>query len=346
MTKKKEYPPVIENNPNDIINKLIFKDIWNQVKYNDQAYFGSIIGPMGSGKSWWCLYMGLVLGYNEKMEREFSVDRNVIFDLPTYLTVIRRPAYKGEPLLYEEAETTVNSQEHYKEEVIISSKIISTQRSRNPIALFNLPAETQIAASLRRLRIGQFVFKKAYKQKGYSTFTYESLDYPLRANDYTNTKFQARLKRVKLAESQVIDESCGLKIRNKYNIIRFHKPQGRVWDKTVEEYIKKKDNYVDSIYDEYYNKLSSKNTPVSVVSNMSPDQIIKDIELNSDNYKYPRTNEYNMFKIQESFNISKTTVQLIMRELKKKKRYIKRDLELNGDLEYIKSLDKKLGVKI
>jgi hypothetical protein len=338
LTKAHEYPPILEKYPNDPVNKLCLRNMWDEVKYNDQAIFDSVIGKMGSGKSWWCLYCGLVLSYNEKMEREFSVERNVIFDQPSYLKVIRKPAFKGEVLIYEEAETTVNAQEHYKDEVIMFSKIISTQRSRNPIALFNLPAETQIAASIRRLRLGQFVFKKAYKQLGFSTFSYQDLDYPMLANDYTLNKFSARLKRKKLSYYRTVDKECGLKIREKYNTLRFWKPKGALWDKTVKEYLNKKDSNVDALYDQYLSKGEQQNV---VRTREKPiTEIVKEIDLNIEKFYYPRTKEFNTFKIQEEFGIPETRALMIMRELKKKRRYLVKQEEHRKEFD-LDSLESK-----
>lgn len=347
MTKAHKFPPILEKYPDDPINKLLLKDIWLETRYNDQAYFGSVIGKMGSGKSWWCLYLGLIFGYNEKMQREFSVERNVIFTIDDYLKAIRNPSYPGEPLIFEEAETTVNAQEHYKEEVIWFSKIISTQRSRNPISLFNLPAETQIAASMRRLRLGQFVFKKSYKQLGFSKFAYQELEYPMLASDYTHSKFVQRLKRENLNCRTYIDKAAGLKMKLKYNSLRFWKPKGEVWEKTLKEYNKKKDDYVDSLYDELIDKRNNNKYEVISKKDRPIEDIANEIELNRDVYCFPGSNTLDTMKIQGSFNIPLTKAQFVVREIRKKHNYLNREKDArkkSKEKEFdISDLDDKLN---
>jgi len=306
-----KYPPILRKD--DAITRLILRKRYDLARYKNSSCFDSVNGDMGSGKSYWSLYMGYVLDRTPEGELQFDVEKSIVFDPKELINRIWHPDHPGQFIVFEESGVSVNAKEALSLTSRIMEKVMSTARSRNQLYAWNSPHHDQTPAKIKEIQNGMFEFLGVYNR--YSKFKYYNIRFPKKSK-----AAGARLNRMRyefVKEYKTVDENSGLKVLVKYSSFKFSLPKhDRTWRNIVKRYEQRKQDYIDTKLCEMHGQLEGKDKEEDKPKKMTFKEMVNVLESKADMF-LTKDNKLPIVAIMDYFNCSKTRAEQVIREYRK-----------------------------
>ena len=249
-------------------------------RFDEQNFFITSIGMPGAGKSTALLKLLWELQVDPiTKERNFDVEKQVVFDAISFLKLIKETNPKTNPgfgILFDEIEIDANARGWDKINRMLELAI-STMRFKQNILCASLPHERQLMKSVRRLRNAYLdcKFVNHYDEFVYAKFYH--LDYNMTA-DTLRTNMNIDAKRYK-HRFFAYDKSNQ---RRKYQIssFRFKLPPRDI----IKTYKKKKTVFLNTFYEnaiQGFEKEDKKNA-----NTITYDRFAEFVDRNKDEFAY------------------------------------------------------------
>lgn len=274
-------------------------------------YVGSVVGNMGTGKSLGALFFAWMADVNPRTDvHNFTID-NYIFKLDDFLQRVKSPDHIGESFIMDEMELQAHARNSFAVSNRVLGDIISTFRCKREIVLYTLPTERQLDSQLRSLRKGRFKFY-GEPSSGYSTFTYHNLD-PIVTYDKTSFLGSSQECIITVPKIKYKDKTT------KVLSYKLYLPNRPDFMKLIDDYKKKKIEYLDEVYDELTNRIRSSQKVDDAVNNVKTiEDYAEDVEKNISKFIDVTGTGFSVSKIQKELNVSEKKAYAVQRELNKK----------------------------
>ena len=230
--------------------RSLLKSLWARPRRKNNT-FCTVTGSTGSGKSYGNIFFGYMLDVDSLGNHEFCED-DIIFDPIDFVDKVPRPKRIGHFFMKDEIQLDAHARTSMSTINKILGDVMSTIRFKREILFFNLPSETQLDPQIRLLRYGNFEFKGVDDSMEYSTFNFDMLNYPKKA-DTKNVK-EKKISRDPLVlwnntenDYLTLDYYDDLKL-----YLPFHRKD---FAHLLKRYDEKKDDYLMGQFDKYKKKL-------------------------------------------------------------------------------------------
>lgn len=324
------------------IQQVLFYEMWRRPNLSNNNTFTITFGSTGSGKSWGDIFFGWCLDVDKNTQIHRFDENSIVFNPISFIKKVRRPNHYGESIVFEELEIDANSKESFKKETKILGKTMSLIRSKRQIIFFNLPAETQLSAEIRRLSFGSFHFKGVSPSQEFSNFSFEYVIHPKKADSIN--KFDKYIRRIyphyirKVSEEKDIYQM--VKIWNSKLYLPFHVPAFR---QLIRKYETAKKDYQNQILDEFADSLMDVKDQEQ---NLTISDYIKIIEKDRSNFldkkgkvlvtklveKYPTMTVAKATLLKREYNNKHTINKEIKKDIQTKVKKIKTTSEKYEDI--------------
>lgn len=227
-----------------VAGRVIYEPIYKR-RFDDLNWFMSSIGKVGSGKSTALLKMAYELQVDPiTLERNFDVEKQVVFTVKGYVQAIREINQEKEPgkcVLFDEIELEANSKgwDRIGQAFILTA---STCRFKLPIIFASLPIEKQLLFQGRQLRDANLFCKGVNHRDQYTLGRYHLLSYNLTTD--TNRKMEAN-PAIRKAH-RYFEDIDGSIIAKKISKVKVHIPPTTI----IHKYKKMKNEFLNNYYEE------------------------------------------------------------------------------------------------
>ena len=248
IRRRDRLPYTIKESPEP--QRTLLKSMWVRPRRKNNT-FCTVTGSTGSGKSYGNIFFGYMLDVDSKGNHEFCED-DIIFDPIDFVEKVPYPKRIGHFFMKDEIQLDAHARTSMSTTNKILGDVMSTIRFKREIIFFNLPSETQLDPQIRLLRFGNFEFHGVDDSMEYSTFNFELLNYPKKA-DTKNIK-EKKVSRDPLVLWNTTDNDY--LTLDYYDDLKLYLP----WHKTdfaklLKRYDDKKDEYLKGKFDVFKKKL-------------------------------------------------------------------------------------------